>query len=165
LDEPTTGLDPKSKRQVWQMIENMKKDRLVVLTTHSMEEADALSDKIAIMAFGSVVCVGDSLYLKNTYGNGYSLSLTISETDFDQVNQMVISNVPGAKLISSNSGSLLFNIPGDVDVKKAIIPTLTAIENSEMIRDWGISQTTLEEVYLTVTKKHKFGYGKDQVSV
>jgi ABC-type multidrug transport system ATPase subunit len=130
-----------------------------------MEEADALSDKVAIMAFGSVVCVGDTLYLKNTYGNGYSLSLTISENDFETVNKLVLSKVPSAKLISSNSGSLLFNIPGDANIKDAIIPALTAIENAEMIRDWGISQTTLEEVYLTVTKKHKFGYGKDQVSV
>lgn len=51
-DEPTTGLDPKNRLSLWKVIESLKKDRLVVLTTHSMEEADALADKIAIMALG-----------------------------------------------------------------------------------------------------------------
>src|SRR3546814_4338229 len=51
-DEPTTGLDPKNRLMIWKFIEGLKKDRLVVLTTHSMEEADALADKIAIMALG-----------------------------------------------------------------------------------------------------------------
>jgi ATP-binding cassette subfamily A (ABC1) protein 3 len=50
LDEPTSGLDPFNRRSLWDMIRNFKKDRTVLLTTHFMEEADALSDRIAIMA-------------------------------------------------------------------------------------------------------------------
>lgn len=164
LDECTTGLDPKARRDVWVMIQKLKKDRLVILTTHSMEEADALSDKIAIMAFGNVVCFGDSQYLKNQYGNGYSLNLIGEEKDFEEINASIQSKVPLAKLISSNSGSFMYNVPGNLDVKKFIIPLLVSIEKSQLIRDWGISQTTLEEVYLTVTSKSKFGYGKDQTS-
>jgi len=52
MDEPTTGLDPVSRRKVWELIQKLKKDRVVILTTHSMEEADVLSDKIAIIASG-----------------------------------------------------------------------------------------------------------------
>jgi len=52
LDEPTTGLDPKTRRGVWKMIKNLKKNRVIVLTTHDMEEAEALSDRITVIAGG-----------------------------------------------------------------------------------------------------------------
>lgn len=50
MDEPTTGMDPKTRRGVWSMIRELKKNRVVILTTHDMEEAETLSDRIAIMA-------------------------------------------------------------------------------------------------------------------
>ena len=52
MDEPTTGMDPKTRREVWEMIKNLKQHRAIVLTTHAMEEAEALSDRIAIVAAG-----------------------------------------------------------------------------------------------------------------
>ncbi|KAK9687931.1 hypothetical protein K7432_014586 [Basidiobolus ranarum] len=52
MDEPTTGMDPVNRRHVWSFIEQFKKDRVIILTTHSMEEADVLGDRIAIMALG-----------------------------------------------------------------------------------------------------------------
>ena len=53
------------------MIKKMKKGRVVLLTTHAMEEADALADRIAVMCDGEISCIGTSLYLKNTYSDGY----------------------------------------------------------------------------------------------
>lgn len=77
LDEPTTGMDPVSRRQIWDMILELKKNKVVLLTTHSMEEADILSDRIAIMVDGNIKCVGTSLMLKNQYGKGYRLNLIV----------------------------------------------------------------------------------------
>ena len=54
LDEPTTGMDPKIRRDVWNLILRMKQDRVMIMTTHSMEEADILGDNIAIMANGQL---------------------------------------------------------------------------------------------------------------
>lgn len=71
LDEPTTGMDPKNRRQVWELIKNLKKNRAVILTTHAMEEADALSDRIAVIVDGRFKCIGNSLFLKNNFGEGY----------------------------------------------------------------------------------------------
>jgi ABC-type multidrug transport system ATPase subunit len=65
LDEPTTGMDPKSKRFAWNLIQEEKKHRAVVLTTHDMYEADVLNDRIAIMKKGEIVADGSSLELKN----------------------------------------------------------------------------------------------------
>ena len=75
MDEPTTGMDPKTRRGVWQMIKDLKKNRCVILTTHAMEEAEILADRIAVISEGEMKCIGTSLFLKNTYGSGYKLNL------------------------------------------------------------------------------------------
>jgi ATP-binding cassette, subfamily A (ABC1), member 3 len=58
LDEPTSGMDPYSMRLTWQLIKKIKKGRIILLTTHSMDEADELGDRIATMANGSLKCCG-----------------------------------------------------------------------------------------------------------
>ena len=65
LDEPTTGMDPVTRRSVWDCISRAKKGRVIILTTHSMEEADILGDRVAIMSGGKLTCIGSSLHLKN----------------------------------------------------------------------------------------------------
>ena len=75
LDEPTTGMDPVSRRQVWNLIERVKRGRVTLLTTHSMEEADVLGDRIAIMKAGRLASLGTSLHLKMKYGTGYHVSI------------------------------------------------------------------------------------------
>ncbi len=75
MDEPTTGMDPVSRRSVWALIQKLKKNKLVILTTHAMEEADILSDRIAIVCDGKLKCVGSPLYLKNTFGDGYRITI------------------------------------------------------------------------------------------
>jgi len=74
LDEPTTGLDPVNKRFIWSMIQKIKNDKAVILTTHSMEEADFLSDRIGVIVEGNFKCIGTPLDLKHSYGGGYLLS-------------------------------------------------------------------------------------------
>lgn len=75
LDEPTTGLDPETRRQLWNILQDCKKDknRSMVLTTHSMEEADVLCNRIAIVNDGVLRCIGSQNRLKNLYGGGYHL--------------------------------------------------------------------------------------------
>lgn len=65
LDEPTSGMDPYSMRLTWQLIKKIKKGRIILLTTHSMDEADELGDRIAIMANGSLKCCGRYLWKYN----------------------------------------------------------------------------------------------------
>ncbi|KAG0362515.1 ATP-binding cassette sub- A member 2 [Podila minutissima] len=75
LDEPTTGMDVFTRKQVWQLMQDSKAGRAILLTTHSMEEADALGDRIAILSHGHLQTLGSSLFLKNRFGLGYRLSL------------------------------------------------------------------------------------------
>jgi ATP-binding cassette subfamily A (ABC1) protein 3 len=76
LDEPTSGMDTTSRRKLWDMLKRYKKNRIIILTTHYMDEADILGDRIAIMAEGRVQCMGSSLFLKKRYGVGYNLVIS-----------------------------------------------------------------------------------------
>ena len=85
LDEPTTGMDPSNRRKIWDMINEIKDNRIIILTTHAMEEADALSDKIAVIVGGTLKTIGTPLYLKNSFGEGYKLSIT---TEIENVSRI-----------------------------------------------------------------------------
>ena len=82
LDEPTTGVDPVSRRSLNRMIKRMKAAS-VLLTTHRMDEAEQLCDKIAIMINGRFVVFGSPNYLKTTYGQGYTVSIKQKKEQFD----------------------------------------------------------------------------------
>jgi ATP-binding cassette subfamily A (ABC1) protein 3 len=75
LDEPTSSLDLTARRRVWNMLREYKKDRIIILTTHNMDEADLLGDRIGIMKFGKMTCLGSSNFLKNKFGDGYRLNI------------------------------------------------------------------------------------------
>ncbi len=68
-------MDPEARREIWDLLQDFKADRTVILTTHFMEEADALGDRIAIMAAGKVKCYGTSMFLKKSYGEKRNVTL------------------------------------------------------------------------------------------
>ncbi|ETE57846.1 ATP-binding cassette sub-family A member 12, partial [Ophiophagus hannah] len=76
LDEPTTGVDPCSRRGIWEIISKNRKGRTIILSTHHLDEAEVLSDRIAFLEHGGLKCCGSPFYLKETYGSGYHLTLT-----------------------------------------------------------------------------------------
>jgi ABC-type multidrug transport system ATPase subunit len=109
MDEPTTGMDPINKREVWKLIQNLKQGRIIILTTHSMEEADILSDRVAVIVEGRIKCQGTSLHLKNTYGDGYRISLVTRRPE--QLIRMVYQLLPSCKVIDESAGSVVVAVP------------------------------------------------------
>jgi ABC-type multidrug transport system ATPase subunit len=103
LDEPTTGLDPLSRRKVWSMIDTLKRGRVLVLTTHSMEEADALGDQVAILATGRLRAVGTPLFLKNRFGAGWQLNLLADAARVGELKALVRAHLPTAEIIGEES--------------------------------------------------------------
>mmetsp|Transcript_23109 Transcript_23109/g.41251 ORF Transcript_23109/g.41251 Transcript_23109/m.41251 type:complete len:901 (-) Transcript_23109:1806-4508(-) len=157
MDEPTTGMDPINKREVWKLIQKLKKGRVMILTTHSMEEADILSDRVAIIVDGRIKCQGTSLNLKNEYGDGYRISLVSKRPDL--LVRHIYSLLPSCKIIDESAGSFVVSVPlkkmeeirrftriMENDEEHAL-----AVEVRELVEDWGVSQTTLEEVFMRVT--------------
>ena len=152
LDEPTTGMDPVHKQEAWTMIQKMKRDRIVVLTTHSMEEADCLGDRIGIMGSGRLQCVGTSLSLKNAYGSGYRLRLFAPERKWAvKISAEILAQIPESKLLRSNAGSMTFTIPFKSVDNFPSVMNLFEHQYASQILEWSISHTTLEEVFLLVT--------------
>ncbi|KAL6255069.1 hypothetical protein P5V15_013403 [Pogonomyrmex californicus] len=79
LDEPTYGLDPEHKRQIWDLLLDIKRNKTILIATSSIEAADLLADRIAIIANGQIECYGSKMYLNRRYGIGYILSLLVQE--------------------------------------------------------------------------------------
>lgn len=77
LDEPTSGMDPHSRRATWELLQAHKASRSLVLTTHYMDEADLLADRIAVLADGHLQAFGSSLFLKTQFGLGYTLTVQL----------------------------------------------------------------------------------------
>ena len=82
LDEPTTGLDPENRRQLWQILSEARGDKAMVLTTHSMEEADVLCSRIGVLTDGALRCIGPQTKLKNKYGGGYHLYINCHKDNY-----------------------------------------------------------------------------------
>jgi ATP-binding cassette, subfamily A (ABC1), member 3 len=77
LDEPTAGMDPLARRELWDLLKDMRKGRTMLLTTHYMDEADVLGDRIGIMSRGEIQCLGSSSFLKHEFGAGYKVICTM----------------------------------------------------------------------------------------
>lgn len=108
MDEPTTGMDPVSRRQVWALIQELKSKRHVILTTHSMEEADVLGDRIAVIVDGEFKCIGTPLYLKNNFGDGYRITIVTEPSNVERAIHLMGKIVPTAKLLDESGGSIVF---------------------------------------------------------
>jgi len=75
FDEPTAGMDLSARRQLWTMLKEYKRDRIILITTHYMDEADILGDRIGIMSAGLLSCLGSSMFLKRKFGVGYNITM------------------------------------------------------------------------------------------
>jgi len=157
LDEPTTGMDPDNRRYVWDLIRDVKKGRLIVLTTHSMEEADILGERIGIIAQGKLRVEGSPLELKARFGMGYRVTLTTQPEKVEELKLFVRRSLPGAQLRGDNAGALVYSLP-DVDPDESIAKFFEYLQDNSsqadrLVEDWGIHNTTMEDVFLTVARK------------
>jgi ATP-binding cassette subfamily A (ABC1) protein 3 len=155
LDEPTAGLDPVSRRFVWDIIQLNKHDKVTLLTTHFMDEADILGDRIGIVANGIMKCCGSSPFLKSRYGIGYHLDFAFP-SDFKNVSpvnhaQFIEKIVPGSKQDTGIGSEISFLLPlqGTPHFPQ-LLRQLDAHKGDLGHESVGLSLTTLEEVFLRV---------------
>uniref|UniRef100_A0AAV2LBD5 ABC transporter domain-containing protein n=1 Tax=Knipowitschia caucasica TaxID=637954 RepID=A0AAV2LBD5_KNICA len=149
LDEPTAGMDPCSRHQVWSVLRSRRAERVTVFTTHFMDEADILADRKAVISQGQLKCVGSSLFLKTKCGVGYHLRMSVSEVcDLDKVSSLVQKHVSKAKLSQRHESELTFTLPFEsVDTFPGLFSELDSTP-ALGITHYGVSMTTLEDVFL-----------------
>uniref|UniRef100_A0A0D6R137 ABC transporter domain-containing protein n=1 Tax=Araucaria cunninghamii TaxID=56994 RepID=A0A0D6R137_ARACU len=166
LDEPTSGMDPITRRHVWDIIESAKSGRAIVLTTHSMEEADILSDRIAIMARGKLRCIGTSIHLKSCFGTGYIVNVCLHKaspgsslgTEDNGLHsgpvKRFFKDLLNVEPKEENKSYITFVIPRDKEEKlKDFFAELQDKTEELGISDIQLSLTTLEEVFLSISKQ------------
>jgi ABC-type multidrug transport system ATPase subunit len=159
LDEPTTGMDHVAARQVWDLIEKVKYDRVTVLTTHSMEEADVLGDRIGIMKEGKLICLGTSIRLKNKFGTGYRVSVFVDglapaedrKARMKAINVFFKEHIAEVAVDALEASVIRFKVPRAAT--HALTEFLGVLEKNVEnlgITDIQTSLTTLEQVFMAV---------------
>jgi ABC-type multidrug transport system ATPase subunit len=149
-------MDPVNRRHVWTFLETFKNGRIVVLTTHSMEEADVLGDQIAVMAKGKLRALGSGIQLKNLYGAGYRIGLTVLKEDLNEAKDLIHKHVPEAEMEDDSAGALIYRVPVDFTSRvPALVKILESDLGKKLVQSWGLSQTTLEEVFLKLIRDCK----------
>ncbi|KFK27923.1 hypothetical protein AALP_AA8G447600 [Arabis alpina] len=160
LDEPTTGMDPITRRHVWDIIQESKKGRAIILTTHSMEEADILGDRIGIMAKGRLRCIGTSIRLKSRFGTGFVTTVSFLENKNDGPGT---SHEPLKRFFKyhlkvepteENKAFMTFVIPHDKEkLLTSFFGELQDRESEFGISDIQLGLATLEEVFLNIARR------------
>ncbi|CAA7022530.1 unnamed protein product [Microthlaspi erraticum] len=152
LDEPSTGLDPASRKNLWDVIKRAKKNTAIILTTHSMEEAEFLCDRLGIFVDGGLQCIGNSKELKSRYGGSYVFTMTTSSKHEEEVERLVSTVSPNAKKIYHLAGTQKFELPKqDVSIAEVFRAVEKAKSNFTVFA-WGLADTTLEDVFIKVAR-------------
>uniref|UniRef100_A0A8D2DXF3 ABC transporter domain-containing protein n=1 Tax=Sciurus vulgaris TaxID=55149 RepID=A0A8D2DXF3_SCIVU len=157
LDEPTSGMDAISRRAIWDLLQQQKSDRTILLTTHFMDEADLLGDRIAIMAKGELQCCGSSLFLKQKYGAGYYMTLLKNPyCDKEKLSRLIYHHIPNAVLESSIGEELIYILPKESIHRFESLFTDLEMKQTELgITSFGASVTTMEEVFISILKHER----------
>ena len=158
LDEPTSGMDVMARRALWEFLKNYKKDKIILLTTHFLDEAEYLGDRIGIMSDGHFLCSGTSSFLKSKYPCGFNINLLINPTTFNEdFKQNFFNGIkeyePNAEIKVASKGIFSINIQSN---NKNIPQIFHFIENNKgenIIEDYTVSSTSLEDVFLKINNK------------
>ncbi|KAF8046380.1 hypothetical protein N665_3755s0001 [Sinapis alba] len=152
MDEPSTGLDPASRMNLWTVIKRAKTNTAIILTTHSMEEAEFLCDRLGIFVDGRLQCIGNPKELKGRYGGSYVFTITTSSEHEKDVEMLVKDVSPNAKKIYHIGGTQKFEIPkGEVRISE-VFEAVEKAKRSFKVFAWGLADTTLEDVFIKVAR-------------
>eukprot|EP01107_Rhizomastix_libera_P015006 TRINITY_DN5198_c0_g1_i2.p1 TRINITY_DN5198_c0_g1~~TRINITY_DN5198_c0_g1_i2.p1 ORF type:complete len:595 (-),score=183.73 TRINITY_DN5198_c0_g1_i2:21-1805(-) len=153
LDEPSSGMDPVARRYMWNVIKAASKTKSISLTTHSMEECEALCTRVGIMVGGKLHCLGAVQHLKSKFGKGYLLEIKSSSNHAWGVKEFIVEHFEGAILSEEHQERVKYSLPKSSVSLGEIFSKIEMERQNLGIVDYSVSQTTLEEVFINVTKK------------
>jgi len=147
LDEPTLGLDPQTRKHIWEYVGKLRKEKgvTVLLTTHYMDEADSLCDRIAIIDHGKIIALGTAEELKNSLGG----DTIVIETGCSKKLEKILKKLKWVKNSACHNGKLTL----EVDTGEKKIPKLMEIakDNKIDVKSVSLRKPTLDDVFLSYT--------------
>ena len=152
LDEPTAGMDPEAREHTHRLLVANTRGRVIILTTHFMDEADKLGDRIAILSQGTVRCCGSPLFLKSRLGVGYSLNISLGAgAQPERLMNAIQTHIPSAQSRSVSATELTVLLQMDtVALFGSLFRSLEDHSDDLGIASFGISMTKLEDVFLRI---------------
>uniref|UniRef100_A0A1B0A5P0 ABC transporter domain-containing protein n=1 Tax=Glossina pallidipes TaxID=7398 RepID=A0A1B0A5P0_GLOPL len=171
LDEPTTGVDPASRRFLWKSMQDFqKRDKTIVLSSHSMDECEHLCNRLAIMADGRIKCLGYVPELKQLHAAGFTISFKlvsddVSDEDIQSITRELRSQFSKCNLRENHAGILTYF----VKAKNSIIWSQVFLKSeqffrafSHLIEEYSVNESTLEDIFLTCgTRSHRNTFVSD----
>jgi len=148
LDEPSTGMDPVSRRFMWDFISQTMENRAVILTTHSMEECEALCSRIGILVHGRLRCLGSAQHLKNRFGNGFEFLLNVKDNCVDSIRDFVKQHFTNAKELECYGGNIKYQLGVQSMALSNIFRLLEREKDQLGILEYALGQSTLEQIFI-----------------
>jgi len=158
LDEPSSGMDPVARRNLWDSLSRFIADgKSIVITSHSMEECEALCTRLAIMVNGQFKCLGSPQHLKTKFGEGYTLIARVggSDPDTSSLKSYIKDTFPGSILKDEHLGYMHYQLKAESKTWANLFGVMERAKVKYNIEDYSISQTTLEQVFLNFTRNQR----------
>ncbi|CAF0791152.1 unnamed protein product [Brachionus calyciflorus] len=154
LDEPTSGMDAKARRLLWNdIISLIKENRVVILTSHSMEECEALCTRLVIMVNGQFKCLGSPQHLKSKFGNGYKVSIRLNDdNDKKRLYKFMKKNFPTSKIQETHRNLFEYILPFSDTKLSTLFGRIESNRENLNIKDYSVNQTTLDQVFINFAK-------------
>ena len=170
LDEPTSGMDITSRRNLWDILKRYSGGRIIILTTHYMEEAAVLGNRIGILSEGNMKCIGSPLFLIERFSKNINLNITKElDSSNDEIINFVKTNINDSNIeYDIYTEEILFRIPKNNKdfCGKKFFKILDENFRELKIKNYSISMSTLEDVFINVSKltkgKSKYSYDLDR---
>uniref|UniRef100_A0A914HHL8 ATPase AAA-type core domain-containing protein n=1 Tax=Globodera rostochiensis TaxID=31243 RepID=A0A914HHL8_GLORO len=181
LDEPTARMDPSTRHSIWKLIREIRQQNIaILLTSHSMDECEALCNRIAFINKGKLIGIGSSQHLKTRYGQYYKLTITVSNPNdrvFKFLKKCVFKKFEGKATVDLPSGNVYeWELPkrdtvcwskvyrdvqtfADEYPENAILP---ADSDLPKIVDFSLTQNSLERVFLHLSRLHEAEWGESK---
>jgi len=161
LDEPTTGLDPLSRRKIWNLLLKIKKDRVIFITTHYMDEADIIADGKLILNKGKIRCLGSSVYLKNHFQMKYSLE--VETDDVSSIDNIIQRYIPEAsyyhdktevnEFTNSSATTHIWKLPIEASSSFSSLLCCLEKERGQLLKNFSLNAPLLEELFVSLDRE------------
>uniref|UniRef100_A0A914VWS2 ABC transporter domain-containing protein n=1 Tax=Plectus sambesii TaxID=2011161 RepID=A0A914VWS2_9BILA len=155
LDEMSTGMDPKARRAAWTRLQSaMALGCSAVLTSHDMEECEALCHRLTIMVNGELKCIGGIQYLKDKFGNNYSVKLRLApgDAEVDRVRSLILNAYTNALIVEERPGFLEMKIASDGLRLSHLFALIHNVKQKHAVVDFSVTQTTLDHVFVNMVR-------------
>ena len=163
LDEPTTGVDPAARRKIWETINNIRRSGTsIILTSHSMEECEALCDRLGIMVRGRFKCVGAPQHIKTKFGQGFQIIVKLqsnmnrTDEELNDVKASVVSKFQDCVVTDEHLDYIHFHVADPATPWHHLFSGMETVKREfDWIQDYTIAETTLEQIFLDFAREQE----------